>query len=433
MVGVKTGLRVLPGRPRKEPTIMKDIGVLLEVQGYVVYGVDVSEREVEVRVGRPKKEARCPHCGRLTRRVHSAGRLCRKLHGWLGPRKVYLVLRRRRFLCQGCGKTFSEPVPGIGPWARMTDRAKLQLLEELAGSSFSAVARRRGTSYPTIRRILEWRVPLVPALWRMLPPGEGISLGIDEHSFRGNNLVVTVACLRPVRMLLAVLLDDRLSTLRAYLRNLPPEFKERVQEVCIDMKEGYRKLIGEELPWARVVLDKFHVIQDANRRVDEARKIEQQVRREAARRRQEVNIPKWPLLKNRENLSPKQEEVLEQALQAYPNVAAFYRLKEDLRAVYRCSDAEEAARELSRAIMNAQNSDDAELRRWSRTLQHWRKEILAYFPRKTTNGFVEGLHCKIKFLKRAGYGFRNVSVYVRRMLLACVPDISTLLAPHVLT
>lgn len=411
----------------------QDIAALLDVQGYVVYGVEVKEGEVLLRVGRPRKEARCPRCGRVSRRVHAAGRPCRKLHGWVGARKVYLVLRRRRFLCKECGKTFSEPAPGIRPWARMTDRAQAQLLADLAHSSFSAVARRRGTSYSAIRRVLETQVPLAPDPRPMLPPEGGISLGIDEHSFRGNNLVVTVTCLRPVRMLLAILPDDRLRTLRAYLKSLPREFKDRVEEVCIDMKEGYRKLIREVLPGARVVVDKFHVIQDANRRVDEARRIEQQVQREAGKRGLGVAIPKWPLLKNRERLTAKQEQVLDRVLRSYPNLAAFYRLKEDLRAVYASPGPQEAADRLSRAIMNAEAGEDAELRRWSRTLRHWRAEILAYFHRRTTNGFVEGLHTKIKLLKRASYGFRNVGVYVRRLLLACLPTILAPLAPHLLT
>lgn len=393
----------------------------------------MKESEVLVRVGRPRREAKCPRCGCVSRRVHAAGRPCQKLHGWAGTRRVYLVLRRRRFWCRECGKAFSEPLPGIRPRVRMTDRAQAQLLADLAHSSFSAVARRRGTSYSVLRRILETRVPPAADPMLLLPPEGGISLGIDEHSFRGNNLVITVACLRPVRMLLAILPDDRLTTLRAYLKGLPRQLKERVEEVCIDMKESYRKLVREVLPGARVVVDKFHVIQDANRRVDEARRLEQQVQKEAGRRGVEVAIPRWPLVKNRERLSAKQGEALDRVLRRYPNVAAFYRLKEDLRAVYASCNPEEAAIRLSRAIMNAEAGEDAELTRWSRTLRRWRTEILAYFHRRTTNAFVEGLHTKIKLLKRASYGFRNVGVYVRRLLLACLPILSAPLAPHLLT
>ena len=36
-----------------------------------------------------------------------------------------------------------------------------------------------------------------------------------------------------------------------------------------------KQVMEEELPSANIVVDHYHVIQDANRRVDEARRIEQ--------------------------------------------------------------------------------------------------------------------------------------------------------------
>ena len=101
--------------------------------------------------------------------------------------------------------------------------------------------------------------------------------------------------------------------------------------------------------------------------------------------------------------------------------------------MYRAETLNEAAQRLSCAIVNAEAGEDIELRCWSRTLRRWRGEILAYFDSKTTNGFVEGIHNKIKLLKRTSYGFRNIGVYVRRLLLACVPTLPLPLAPHILT
>jgi len=49
-----------------------------------------------------------------------------------------------------------------------------------------------------------------------------------------------------------------------------------------------------------------------------------------------------------------------------------------------------------------------------------RKTILNYFHERTTDGFTEGCHTKIKMLKGVSYGLRNVDVYWRRMLLKFV-------------
>jgi len=47
--------------------------------------------------------------------------------------------------------------------------------------------------------------------------------------------------------------------------------------------------------------------------------------------------------------------------------------------------------------------------------------MLNYFHERTTNGFTEGCHTKIKMLKGVSYGLRNVDVYWREMFLEFVP------------
>jgi len=59
---------------------------------------------------------------------------------------------------------------------------------------------------------------------------------------------------------------------------LPEEAKRKVQEVAIDINEKARTVVEEVLKEAKVVVDLFHVIQDANRRLDETRRLEQQLR-----------------------------------------------------------------------------------------------------------------------------------------------------------
>jgi transposase len=76
---------------------------------------------------------------------------------------------------------------------------------------------------------------------------------------------------------LGILRDDRQKTLRQYLTELPDEVKGKVKEVAIDMNERARVAIEKELKGAKVVVDPFHVIQDANQRFDEARRLEQQM------------------------------------------------------------------------------------------------------------------------------------------------------------
>ncbi len=234
-----------------------------------------------------------------------------------------------------------------------------------------------------------------------------------KHSFRGRDMAVTVTLVSPQRRVLAVLPDDRMRTVEGFLRGIPQEVRGRVRGVCLDLKDAWRKLVRRVLPEAAVVADPFHVIQDANRRVEEARQVEQEV---TGRK-----ISRWPLIKNQEDLTPRQAEVLAALYQHHPTLAQFHWAKEQLRAFYRAHSLAHAQALLDRLLFCLLHADDAELVRWGRTLRAWKAELLAFHRYRITSSYTEGIHTKIKLLKRLSYGFRSRHVYVRKMLLGLVP------------
>ena len=75
-----------------------------------------------------------------------------------------------------------------------------------------------------------------------------IHLGIDEHSFRHQEMVHTVMDVRAKRVL-GILKDDRIATLTHFLTKIS---QAKVIEVCIDMKESLRKLVKALYPEAEV-------------------------------------------------------------------------------------------------------------------------------------------------------------------------------------
>ena len=242
-----------------------------------------------------------------------------------------------------------------------------------------------------------------------------IFLGIDEHSFKHQELVHTVTEVKKRRML-GILSDDRVATLKMFLSKIP---KDKVREVCIDMKEALRKVAEAMFPQAKIVVDPFHVVADANRRVDEARRIEQDVN---FKRR--IKIPKKIFLVGKERLSEEAKQKVDKLLDKYPGLRGFYWAKEKIRELYRRETREEATMLLDLIILNLKSEDDGELVRWGNTLKRWREPILNHFNNGTTNGFTEGCNTKIKMLKRVSFGLKNVEVYSRKMLLGFIPSCS---------
>ena len=152
-------------------------------------------------------------------------------------------------------------------------------------------------------------------------------------------------------------------------------------------------------------------------RMDEARRIEQDIHR-----KKKVQIPKKIFFIGGEKLSEETRGKLNGLLEKYPSLQGFCWAEEKMRELYRQDSKEEAAKILDNIILNLKCADDGELIRWGNTLNHWRESILNYFDRRTTNGFPEGCHTKIKMLKRVSYGLRSVDVYWRKMLLGFVPS-----------
>ncbi|HAA89069.1 MAG: Transposase IS204/IS1001/IS1096/IS1165 [Thermoanaerobacterales bacterium 50_218] len=175
-------------------------------------------------------------------------------------------------------------------------------------------------------------------------------LALDELSFSGNDYVCVVGILGPERKPLAILEDIKKATIKSYLEELKRAGVE-VEAVVIDMKDPWRKLIKAVFPSAKIIVDPFHVIQDANRRLNEARKIEQEASNEP--------IPRLPLIKAEENLTPRQREKLEEIKNKYPSLYELYRLKEDSRQILKMNRVEEAQAALSRWLINAECAENA--------------------------------------------------------------------------
>lgn len=143
------------------------------------------------------------------------------------------------------------------------------------------MTRELGIGYSTLRRLLKREID--EEALGFIQDEDEIYLGIDEHSFRHQELVHTITEVKQ-RKVLGILRDDRLATLKKFLTKVPWI---KVKEVCIDMKDGLRKAVEVVFPLAWVVFDPFHVIADANKRMDEARRIEQDVYE-----KKKVQIPK---------------------------------------------------------------------------------------------------------------------------------------------
>jgi transposase len=113
-------------------------------------------------------------------------------------------------------------------------------------------------------------------------------------------------------------------------------------------------------------------------------------------------------LKNQENLSDEQKEVLEKVLGLSSTIKAAYELKESFRDIFKdSSNKEEAKEKLHTWILDILKREVVHYYSFVKTLLRWEGNILNYFVDRLSSGFVEGVNNKIKLIKRKAFGFRN--------------------------
>ena len=388
---------------------------MLNLQGVLVGKIDVldDEKQILVHCRSPRTRATCPLCGKSSKKVHQT--ITRKIkHGMLNYRQIILLLKVRRFQCKKCGKPFTEYFPGISR-DRSSANLKIQMLDWLRQNSFNFIAKQFNISSATLVRYLLKMNGSIKIDWAN---ANITKLGIDEHSFRGKYLIITVTDLSN-RKLLAILKSDNQATLTKFICDIPSKYRDKIDDVCTDLRSSYRPVIERMLPNAILTVDRFHVELLARRTLDEIRTI---VQDEASGSR--INLKKLLWL-NENQLDEHQKIKLELIFKKYENFPILKQtwiIKEQLVKMYWAHSEEEAEKRFKNIIMLLETSDDScYLATMRKTLKKWKRPILNYFKNKTTNGFTEGCHTKIKMIKRVSYGFKNIDNYIAKMTLAFLP------------
>ena len=404
----------------------KSITSLLGIQGWFkVDDIREEEKTIHLFLKQLRKTAICPRCGKRTKTRYDSQPLRSILHTTIGSKLLFLHIIPRRFVCR-CNpqKPFRESFSGIKERRTTTEKFDRELIKHLSGQSFKTVEEKLSLTYPAVRTRLLEAVDPTQIRWDLLSNISDIHLGLDGHHLVNKRFVETIAEVKQ-RIPLGILPDIKKQTVKQALLTCPKELKVRIKSAAVDMDEKTINALKEVFPNISIVIDHYHVIQDANQRLNKARLIEQEVINLARAKKGfgRMDIAGNLLRKAREHLSEKrkEKEYLDIFLTRYSRLKIWYVCKERLRDVYKAKDRDEAKQLLESLILTMRTSDDIELYLWGKTLIHYKEEILNYFVYRTTNAYTEGLHVRCKLVQRISCGFRNAEVYIRKVLLMLLP------------
>lgn len=324
----------------------------------------------------------CPRCGMLSTSVHEEKRRCvRHLDVW--DKRTFLHFLSRRFMCEQCGKPFTEELSFVEKLRRQTIAFEEHIYTLCKAGSRKKVAQKEGLSQSTVKDILNRH-----ARRRTDKAGSSLTrvLGIDEISLKKRHKQFALVISDIQRgVVLAVFPDRRKETLEAWLNGLTEEQRQAIDFVSIDMWAPYAQAVRKKLPEAKLVVDRFHVMKQLNKRIDQMRR---KIQRNLPQDEKDVlKGIRWILLKNRENLSEKEEKRLHEVLALCSELRELYLLKEEFRLIFdKIHDRDKARSFFNAWVYKAQQTGNSFLVKFAGTLKNWRHEILNYFIERVSNG-----------------------------------------------
>ncbi|WP_054699124.1 transposase [Desulfosarcina cetonica] len=158
-------------------------------------------------------------------------------------------------------------------------------------------------------------------------------LGIDEISLkkRHKQFVLVISDISR-KCILAVLPDGEKQTLENWIESLSDQQKKAIRFVSIGMWAPYYQAARNKLPRAKVVVDRFHVMNQLNQRLTQLRtRYQRQCDPET---REILKGSRWIIVRNRSELSEKQSNQLNQILERFPELRTLYLLKEEFRTIF---------------------------------------------------------------------------------------------------
>ena len=379
---------------------------LLGWPGYRVWRQEIDEEnktlKLWVRRKRGNKKLICSGCGQPAGDIHEVcEREVRDLPVFQFQTTVTVELYRLR--CPRCGPRIErvEQLPGKAPFSKRFEDAVGQACES---ASARQVARRFGLAESTVRaidlRYLErWAAARKRPVLRQM--------GVDEIHLGKKQKFLTVVSNLETGEPLWFGSERKKETLDNFFsEELGSVQRRRIEAACVDMWEPYRLSIEQWAPQCRIVYDKFHVMQHANKAVDEVRRAE--FFRKGGQSREIVKGKRWLLLTRWVNLSAGKRQQLNALFALNRKLLKAYLLKESLDRLWTYRYEGAMLNYLQRWIDQLRWQRLKPFQKLALMLLDHLDGILNYCRTKVPMGVVEAVNGNIKTLLRRGRGYRNL-------------------------
>ena len=378
--------------------------------------LDVAAEEIVVRVDHARGEKFCcSECGaELAIHDHAEARRWRHLDSC--QYKTILEARLPRVKCPTHGVKVARV-----PWAEKHSRFTI-LFERFAVDVLLATQTVQGAmSILRLKWDQTWNI-----VARAVRRGESRKvaklmprLGIDEKAFAKGQSYITLLYDLDTRTVEAISEGHDTESAVACFSSLSPDQIQSVEAIAMDMSAAYVKAAKEVIPLAeaKIVHDRFHVMQLATQAVDKVRRQEhKRLRMEGDDR---LKGTRYVWLKSQENLTDKQRSLLEETYHQQLETGKAWAYKEMLRDLWHHASPNAATHYFQDWYRRVIHTRLTPMKEVARTIKERLANVVSYCTHGITNAVAEGMNSKIMAIKRRVGGYRNIENFKTAIFFHC--------------
>jgi len=226
--------------------------------------------QIKVFKGFLKKDyCTCPHCS--SKNIVKNGSRHRKIkYIPIQNYNIELELTIQRYICKDCKKTFSPSTNIVSDNSNISNNLKYTIALELKENvSLTYIAKKYNISVASVQRIMNICYPDFKVNKEHLPE----TICIDEFKSVKNidGAMSFVFADYQNKSIIDIVEDRRLNSLTEYFSKFSLEARNNVKYICMDMYVPYISLVNSIFPNAKIVIDKFHIVNLINRAFNQTR------------------------------------------------------------------------------------------------------------------------------------------------------------------
>lgn len=385
------------------------------------------ERHMEIVLERePDKAHLCSRCGK------ELG--CQDSRYWVKARHLRLFnwtvsvsFWREKRHCPTCNKIRSELIEWICPtsphmtmelawWInRMSEITSVLAVSKLESVDKMACYK---VDHHILARLLQgYEIPSVT------------HISVDEVYARGpkqmkenetrDDLFLTVIVDQKTHKVIWVSPSRRKEALDTFFEMIGPSGCKQIEVVATDQHEGYSASVAQYCPQAKVVWDRFHLVQKFNEALNEERKLELESIDPEGKMGDLMNGKyRYVFLTKAKNRGETDSRHIDQVMRLNERMAKLELIKERFHQMFDVTDTQSAQIMLCECYEWAWQAKAFQIVEWI-----WRimddQRFWNYWEHRVTTGLSEGINRAIKGLKWQAYGYKNMAYFALKIMQKC--------------